>query len=162
MLKMWPHGGAVVAPGLAARQQRGGGAMQHSGYGAYRKIQAETSSSGELVWLLYEALQTNLARAEAALGEGNLELANAPLVRAQEIVLELAVSLDMDQGQLPEQLAALYEYAYRRLVDANLRKEVAIVHEVRRVIAPLREAWGRAVHPGSAALALAAEGTPRE
>jgi flagellar protein FliS len=119
--------------------------LQQAGYGAYQRIQTQTSSPGELIILLYDALQTDLQRAEQGLLMGDYELVNARLSRAQEIVQELSASLDRNQGEIPEQLGALYGYIYRRLVDANVRKDVAPVREVAELVKPLREAWGAAV-----------------
>jgi flagellar protein FliS len=119
--------------------------MRAAGYQAYQRVQAETSSPGELVVLLYDALLTDLQRADAALRDANHEAANARLVRAQEIVLELNASLDRSYGELPEQLGALYGYAYRRMLDANVRKDRAAIAEVDGLLRPLRDAWRQAV-----------------
>lgn len=119
--------------------------MRTAGYGAYRQVQAETSSTGELLLLLYDALEQRLAQADAALAEGQREAAHQPLIRCQEIVLELIASLDLEQGELPAQLSALYEYCYQRLLAASLDQDVTMVRDVARVIAPLGEAWRHAV-----------------
>jgi len=70
--------------------------VQAVGYGAYQKVQAETSSPGELVVLLYDALLKNLRRAVAALEAGESERVNEALTRAQDITLELRAGLDAD------------------------------------------------------------------
>lgn len=124
--------------------------MQTAGYGTYQRIQTQTSSVGELVVLLYEALHRNLALAESALDASDWEQAHAPLLRAQEITLELSTSLNMAAGEISDQLAALYEYWYRRLVDANVRKDADAVREVQALTRPLREAWVRAVQTAPA------------
>lgn len=38
-------------------------------------------------------------------------------------------------------MAPLYEYMYRRLLDASMHKETAPIAEVRRLVEPVREAW---------------------
>ncbi len=119
--------------------------MLPGGYHAYQRVQTETSSPGQLVVLLYEALLTDLQRADAALADGDSEMAHARLMRAQAIVLELGASLDRSYGEIPEQLGALYGYAYRRLLDANLQKDRAAVVEVAALMRPLRDAWLQAV-----------------
>lgn len=116
--------------------------MQAAGYGAYQRIQAETSSPAQLVALLYNALLTDLKRSEQALAARDLELASNRLVHAQDIVLELLASIDHSvEGELPRQLSGLYEYMYQRLVHANVRKDAAIVREVTELIRPIAEAW---------------------
>ena len=128
--------------------------MRAAGYGAYRQVQTETSSTGELLLLLYDALERNLSLADAALVAGERETAHQPLIRSQEIVLELLASLDLEQGDLPVQLSSLYEYCYQRLMAASLHQDVTMVRDAGRVISQLGEAWRHAVH-------AAGEGAPR-
>ena len=124
--------------------------MDAAGYGAYKRIQAQTSSPGELVVLLYDALLNDLARADLAIDERDLPRVHDRLVHAQEIVLELAASLNHDAGEISEQLAALYDYCYRRLLEANVKKDKSAVHEVSRLLQPVRDAWRQVVHGGRA------------
>ena len=131
----------MVAVGHRSREV----GLVSSGYGAYQKVQTETSSPADLISLLYGALQNDLERAERGLSTGDHELVNARLGRAQAILLELIASLDHTQGDLPKQLAALYEYSYQRLVHANVQKDVAAVQEVARLMHPIIDAWAQAV-----------------
>ena len=61
----------------------GGGSVQALGHGAYQRVQAETSSPGEVIVLLYDALLKNLRRAAAAIEAGDSELVNEALTRAR-------------------------------------------------------------------------------
>jgi len=119
--------------------------MPAAGYDTYQRIQTETASPGQLIALLYDAMLRSLERAQAGLEQRDLETAHAPLLRAQDIVLELMASLDVDAageaGAIARQIAPLYEYMYRRLLDASLKKDVAAVKEVRRLVQPVRDAW---------------------
>jgi len=64
------------------------------------------------------------------------------LVRAQKIVLELNTSLNHEADeQLCGKLASLYNYVYRRLVDANLERDDSPIHEAIRLIEYERETW---------------------
>lgn len=134
--------------------------MRANGYDTYQRVQAETSSPGQLIALLYDAMLRSLDRARHGLEERDLEAAHGPLLRAQDIVLELISSLNTDDkddaGALASQLAPLYEYMYRRLVDANLHKDVEAVDEVRRLIVPVRDAWSNALEQLSRQAAVGA------
>ena len=132
--------------------------QQPEGYGAYRRIQTETSSPGELVMMLYNTLVNDLEHAERALRDDDGERAHAALTRAQDIVMELFASLDMDSGELAQQLSALYHYVYERLIDANLRKDAVAVREAATVVEPLREAWAQAVSEAQRDAAVARAG----
>ena len=119
--------------------------MEPAGYGAYRRIQTETSSPGELVVMLFSALANDLQRAEQGLGDGDGEQAHLSLVRAQDIVMEPLASLDLDSGELAAQLSALYHYLHERLVHANVQKDVDAVREVAALVTPIRDAWTQIV-----------------
>lgn len=116
---------------------------------AYRRVQTETASPGQLIAMLYDALLRNLGKVESGLEARDLEAAHEPLMRAQDIVLELISSLDMeadgDAGALARQLAPLYEYLYHRLLDASLNKDVDAVREVSGLVSPMRDAWWTAL-----------------
>lgn len=111
----------------------------------YRKMQTETASPAQLIGMLYDALLRNLQRAETGLTAHDIEPAHHALMRAQDIVLELISSLDVraggEAGDLARQMSPLYEYMYRRLLDASLRKDGAPVAEVHSLVIPLRQAW---------------------
>ncbi len=119
--------------------------MNHAASGAYLRVQTETASPGQLIAMLYDALLRSAARAEAAIAQGKLEEAHASLLRTQDLILELIASLALDAdgeaGALARQIAPLYEYVYRRTLDASLRKDAAPLREVVRLITPMRAAW---------------------
>lgn len=123
--------------------------MQAAAHQTYRKMQTATASPAELIGMLYDALLKNLRRAEDGLRAKEIEPAHHALVRSQDIVLELIASLDVDAegevGAIARQLAPLYEYMYRRLLDASIRKDMAPVAEVRTLVTPLRQAWAVAL-----------------
>ena len=55
--------------------------------------------------------------------------------------MELNCTLNMDSGEIAEKLRSLYVYIHKRLIDANLKKDAAIVQEVINVMSTLKEAW---------------------
>lgn len=115
--------------------------MQSAAHGAYKRVQTETSSSEDLITLLYDALLKNLQRAETGFHEEDVERVNTALVRSQEIVLELMSSVNPEAGELSDLFTGLYGYMYQRLVDANVDKEIAPAQEVRHLVEPIRDAW---------------------
>ena len=119
--------------------------MAVGGARTYQRIQAETASPAELILRLYDALMRDLTKADRALhSDAPLEEAHAPLVHAQDILIELLASLDMSAGDLAQQLADLYQYMYQRLVHANVHKDGSAVREVQRLLVPIRTAWSTA------------------
>lgn len=116
------------------------------GYGRHYQTQAvETASPAQLVLMLYDrALQSLVQVQQASLPE-DLEFINRELQRAQDIVTELRLALDFEQGgTIATQLSSLYGFCLERLIEANVRKKLDLVEEVRSVLAGLRDAWDQA------------------
>ena len=118
--------------------------MQALGHGAYQRVQAETSTPGELIVLLNDALLKNLRRSAAAIEVGDAEQVNEAWTRAQEITLQLRASLD-SSAELAEQLLPLYTYTFRSLVTANVEKDPKLVRQLEAMVVPIRDAWAFAV-----------------
>ena len=115
-----------------------------------------TADPGALIVMLYDRLALDLARAQAALGDGgNLEAAHGSLLHAQDVVLALRASLRPELWEGGDQLMAIYEWLTRSLVEANLRKDPSIVGDCLSVVAPLQTAWRTAVAAGTPADAVA-------
>jgi flagellar protein FliS len=122
----------------------------------YARESVTTASPARLVTMLYDRLVRDLGAAELALAVPDPESAHHQLVHAQEIVAELAASLDLTVWPEGQGLADLYVWLLQRLTTANLRKDVAIVVECRGIVEPLREAWHEAANAQSPVLPLQA------
>jgi flagellar protein FliS len=71
-----------------------------------------------------------------------IEAINQHLLKAQAILAELQSGLNMEAGgEFSRTMSRLYDYHSRRLIEANLRKQVAPVVEVERLVRELRDAW---------------------
>lgn len=111
----------------------------------YKRKQIETAKPGELIVMLYDAALDSLKLAEQALkieGPERIEKFHNALIKAQNIITELLVALDLERGgEVAKNLFRLYEFMHRRLVDANITKTVEPIHEVKGLLETLREAW---------------------
>jgi flagellar protein FliS len=103
-----------------------------------------TASPNRLVVMLYDRLLKDLNAAFTAVGGGNIEVAHRALLHAQEIVAELAGSLDLDMWPEGSQLKALYDYLTDRLVRANVTKDATFIAECLEIAEPLRDAFAEA------------------
>lgn len=90
-------------------------------YDQYRKTSVETLSPAKLLLMLYDGALNFLSNAKKAIEEKDIPRAHSQIVRAQDIVVELMATLNMDIP-LSNQLYALYDYIHRRLVEANIKK----------------------------------------
>ncbi len=111
---------------------------------AYRQTRVKTASQGQLIVMLYnEGLkQLKTAEREFESSQPNLELVHNAIVKAQDIITELMVSLDFEKGgDIARNLFHLYMYFNQKLVDVNLSKEASNLHEVYSLMESLRDAW---------------------
>lgn len=117
------------------------------GVSAYANVDLETgiasASPHKLIVMLYDGALVALRTAKTNMVAGNIPIKGAAISKAITIIDNgLRVSLDREAGStIAENLDALYDYMSRRLFQANLQNDVAIVDEVHGLLADLREAW---------------------
>jgi flagellar protein FliS len=117
------------------------------GVNAYANVGLETgiasASPHKLIVMLYDGVLAALLKAKSNMLAKNIPAKGTAISQAITIIDNgLRVSLDLKAGgEIAENLDALYEYMSRRLFQANLKNEVAIIDEVHRLLSDLREAW---------------------
>lgn len=117
---------------------------QHTSVDAYRQTRVKTASPGRVIVMLYDEAIRQLDAAVELLDQNTRQLdkVNNAVVKAQDIITELMVSLDMEQGQeIAQNLFRLYLFFNDQLMNANLSKDAAPMRNVRRLLAELRAAW---------------------
>jgi flagellar protein FliS len=111
---------------------------------AYRETRVKTVSQGRIIVMLYDEALRQIDEAVGLLDTGTKQLdrVNNSVVKAQDIITELMVSLDMEQGgDIARNLFRLYMFFNDRLMEGNVRKEAKPLVEVRGLMANLRDAW---------------------
>ena len=112
----------------------------------YRKASIETASREQILIMLYDGAIQFLNKAKVAMKEKKIEETHNNLIGAQNIIQEFINTLDHEVApQLTANLESLYEYFLRRLVQANMKKDVKPVEEVLRLVKSLRDTWAKAV-----------------
>ena len=111
----------------------------------YRETNIKTASPMQLVLMLYDECLRALDRADKALdltGPERIETVGNHLLHAQDIITELAVSLDMEQGgEIAANLHNLYDFMINHLSEANVKKERKPIRDVHKMMSELKEAW---------------------
>jgi flagellar protein FliS len=111
-------------------------------YQKYRQAEVESMSQGKLILMLYDGAIRFLDEALVKIEDfRNYDDVNQRLLRAQDILSELMVSLNMDAGEIANNLLSLYIYMKNQLIEANLQKDKAKIQEVVNYLKDLREAW---------------------
>ncbi|GGK82988.1 flagellar export chaperone FliS [Mangrovihabitans endophyticus] len=110
----------------------------------YLQESISTASPGKLLAMLYDRLVLDLVQGEEALRDGRRETASEKIGHAQEIILELRTTLDMEAWSGAPGLASLYGFLLTELIQANIRCDADKVASCRSIIEPLRDAWREA------------------
>ena len=106
----------------------------------YRRQQILNAPAEQLTLMLYNGCLKFIDDGRTALEDKNYEEANTNLQKAQRIISEFRLTLNMDYD-ISHQLFMLYNYIYDRLVEGNLKSDLAQVDEARGLISELRDAW---------------------
>ncbi len=110
------------------------------------RSQIEGASPERLIQLMLEGALDRVALARGAMENGETAAKGERIGKAIGLVEGLRASLDHERGgELAGNLDALYEYASRRLLEANLRNDVAILDEVSSLLREIKQAWDRLV-----------------
>lgn len=101
-----------------------------------------------LVRILYSAATRAVQNAQQHLHAGDIAARSKEITKAQEILLELATSVDPSIApELGERLLALYDYMQARLIEANLQQKDGPLAEVANLLDALQEAWSQVEEP---------------
>ena len=117
-------------------------------WASYRSVATQTASPGQLVLMLFDGAIRFLECALNGFGSEDIvesyQTINNNVLRAQAIIHELNVSLNLEQGgECAQTLRRLYDYFDRRLQESNLQKVPAGIEEVIRRLTTLRDAWAQ-------------------
>lgn len=113
-------------------------------YQTYQQNSVTTASPQELTLMLYNGCLKFIKLAKRAMGEGKIEEKNTNLIKAQAIIQEFQITLDRDI-EISEGLAQLYEYINFRLIEANIKNDMAILEEAEVQVKELRDTWKEAM-----------------
>ena len=103
-----------------------------------------SASPNRLLTMLFDRLLLDLQRAEAAQSEQDWNRASGYLIHAQDIVAELAGTLDVERWDGGQNLLALYLFSSTKLVSANVEHSIERTREVIAIMEPLRQTWHEA------------------
>jgi flagellar protein FliS len=118
----------------------------------YKETSIKTAGQGQLVVLLYEEAVKQLIKAIELLeldntqkkDPGRIEQINKAVMKTEEILTELMVSLDFEQGgEISSNLFSLYTWFNRELLEANINKDIHRIATVRDMLSDLKTTWSQ-------------------
>ncbi len=114
--------------------------MVNNAANAYKNSKILTASPAELTLMLYDGAVKFCNVALISLERNDYEKVSENLIKAQKIIMEFRSTLDF-KYPVAKDFDVVYEYIYRRLVDANMKKDAEIIEEALKHIKEMRETW---------------------
>lgn len=116
--------------------------MYNNGIQSYRITNVITADPKKLVLMCYEGAIDSLKIGKQKLIERDYEEKGSALAKAEDIINELLCSLDFEKGgAIARNLDSLYNYMLRRILHADVNKDISAIDEVIGMLNELRSAW---------------------
>ena len=113
-----------------------------NGVDIYKEHAVGTQSKGRLIVMLYEGAIKFMNLAIKEIEAGDYAAKGQHIAKAQDIINELNVVLDMDAGgEVATNLRRLYGFMVRRLSEANTKKDPQLVRDVIQLMEELNQSW---------------------
>lgn len=117
----------------------------NNAYNVYKNNSVNFASKEQLLLMLVEGAVKYSKIGRQAILDKDIKKAHENIVRTQDIFYELIASLDVERGgDWAKQLVMVYEFIVEKLVQANLKKDVAIMDEVIPLIEDIKDTWEQA------------------
>lgn len=113
-------------------------------YQTYQKNAVTTAAPGELTLMLYNGCLKFIHMAKVGMENNKIEEKNTNIQKAQNIVSELMVTLNMELA-ISQNMMTLYDYMNHRLMEANIKNDVDILTEVEEMMKEFRDTWKQAI-----------------
>lgn len=107
---------------------------------AYKNNAIQTASPAELTLMLYEGAIKFSNIAIMAIENGDVQKAHDNIIKTENIIMEFRSTLD-HKYPVWEDFERVYDYIYRRLVEANIKKDKEILEEALGYIREMRDTW---------------------
>lgn len=106
----------------------------------YKSNSIQTASPAELTLMLYDGAIKFCNIALGALEKDDIQKANTNIVKAEKIIVEFRCTLDF-KYPVAKEFDRVYDYIYRRLVEANIKKDTEILEDALKYIREMRDTW---------------------
>lgn len=123
--------------------------MQEDKIAHYRETQIKTASKGKLVVILYDGLLRFIDLALENLPQKKYDVVNNNIIKAQDIISELSMALNMEAGEISDKLLSIYSFLNMKLIEGNVQKQTEPILFVRKMVCDLRESWNKIANQGS-------------
>lgn len=115
--------------------------MYSNGYNIYKNNSVNYASKEQLLLMLVDGAVKFAKISRQAIIDKDIQKAHINLKKTQEIFIELMVSLDLSKAEWMAPLLEVYRFIKDKLVEANIKKDVAILDEVLPLIESVNKLW---------------------
>ena len=122
---------------------------------SYKETQIKTATPGKLILMMYDGAIRHLNQALQEMDDEHrrYDSISNSLIKAQDIIAELMISLDFERGgEIAKNLFGLYVFMNRRLLDGNIKKDRTPLEEVKTLLIELRGAWAEVADKAGASV----------
>jgi len=106
----------------------------------YKSNSINTASPAELTLMLYDGAIKFCNIAMGAIESGDVAKAHTNIVKAENIITEFRSTLDF-KYPVAQDFERVYDWIYRRLVEANMHKDAEVLEDATRLIREMRDTW---------------------
>lgn len=110
----------------------------------YKKNSTSQASPGELTLMLYNGCLKFMKQSRTAIEKGDTQTKNTNIIKAQNIIRELMITLKTDQ-QVGQDMMRMYDFILNRLVDANTKNDLSALAEAEQFVIEFRDVWKQVV-----------------
>lgn len=114
--------------------------MTYEALNKYKQNSVSTATPEELTLMLYDGAIKFMNIGKYSIENKDLEKAHSSLIRAQDIILELNYSLDMNYD-ISKEIRELYNFVLSKLIDANINKDTKAIDEALVIVNDMRDTW---------------------
>lgn len=113
-------------------------------YVKYKQQSVNTATPEELTLMLYDGCIKFINIAKIAIEGKDYQTAHKNIIKAEDIITEFIVTLNMEY-EVSKNLKELYVFYYNLLVEANLKKDISILEDVKTFVVEMRNTWKEAM-----------------
>ncbi|MBY0471139.1 flagellar export chaperone FliS [bacterium] len=117
-----------------------------NGANQYKTMGIKTANRGQILIMLYEAAIKHVKKAAECVEKKDVVGKGSHIIKAHDIVNELANSLNFDVGgQIAQDLQRLYNFMVEQLIKANMENSKEPLLAVAKLLETLLDGWKQAV-----------------
>jgi len=115
--------------------------MNAYAHSTYKKQSVNTMTPIEVIVKIYDECERQLNRAIKFIDDKKFDKAHDALDRAGELVNGLRSVLDMSAGEIATNLDSLYEFFFKQIVAADMKKDVELIKQILPQVSELKDTF---------------------